>query len=99
MAKSFCSITVSERVVPTGSEIRPSASGVDFVNITFLLDKAVSHDGVLFAFSAYFRSFSAVRLQIWRPVDGDTNSLVYELISQVRVIPAGIFQREDVSYT
>ena len=80
-----------------GSEIKPSASGVDFVNVTFLLDKAVPGDGVLFAFSAYFRSFAAVRLQIWRPVGNESHSLLYELISQVRVIPAGIYQREDVS--
>ena len=51
--------------------------------------------GVVFAFSAYFRSESnPMRFQIWRP-GNVTNQFV--LISDFRVVPSVKSMREDVS--
>ena len=63
-------------------------------------------DGVLFAFSAFFRSYKAVRFQVLRPMNstqehaedstGEDRPAVYKLLQEIRVIPSVIRQREDV---
>ena len=86
-------------VARIGNEIsRASLSGVDVPRATFLQKDIILTEGVVFAYSAYYRSAKPVRFQIWRPmagagVEGDT----YRLIAQTSVLPAVLRAREDVS--
>ena len=73
-----------------------SQAGIDIPGVIFLMRDVILGEGVLFAYSAYFRSDSKVRFQIWRPVSGpDDNVMV--LISETTVIPSVKMDREDVS--
>ena len=83
-------------VLTVGNPILFSRSGVDAsAKNIFLLNEVISVPGALFAFSVYFRNNRDVIIQIWRPVtSGGTR---YELISQLRVTPAAVEHREDVS--
>jgi hypothetical protein len=89
----------SGHVSRVGNEIsRPSLSGVDVPRATFLQKDIILTEGVVFAYSAYFRSDKPVRFQIWRPMTGPgVESNTYRLISQTRVLPAVVAAREDVS--
>ena len=95
-----------------GNDLKAASSGVDVKGATFLMNDAVLSEGVVFAFSAFFRTDSAVWLQIWRPMASSgsgeesnetgsgsnvTNTRTFMLVSHLRVIPAVRFQREDVS--
>lgn len=92
---------MSDRVVKIGNNIRASTSGIDVRGATFLMNDEVLSEGILFAFSAFFRSDSPLKFQIWRPVSpgqtttGDTNPFV--LVSELKTIPSVINMREDVS--
>ena len=91
----FCSGPAEERVAMIGNEIKASLSGVDRAGTTVLMRDAVLEDGVVFAYSAFFRSEKPVRFQIMRPVENETDT--YQLIGETRVIPAVKNAREDVS--
>jgi len=82
-----------------GNEIsKPSLSGVDVPRATFLQKDIILTEGVVFAYSAYFRSDKPVTYQIWRPVnEGNTEGDTYRLIAQTRVLPSVVGGREDVS--
>ena len=84
-----------------GNDLIPSASGIDVAGSIFLLNDKILGDGVLFAFSAFFRHDTVVRLQIWRPlsanIDAQGDNLPFELLSELRVIQAVQQAREDVS--
>ena len=90
--------TVLAQIANIGNEVKPSISGIDISGSTFLIKNAVLTDGVVFAFSAFFRNDNPVQLQIWRPTtsgrEADRN--YYKLISQMRVIPSIRGAREDV---
>ena len=82
-----------------GNEIsQASLSGVDVPGATFLQKDIILTEGVVFAYSAYFRSDKPVTYQIWRPVnDSQSQDDTYRLIAQTRVLPAVVGGREDVS--
>lgn len=80
-----------------GNEIKASVSGVDEAGTTVLMSEVVLEEGVVFAYSAFFRSEKPVRFQIWRPVENVSES--YQLVGETRVIPAVNKAREDVSMT
>lgn len=42
--------------------------GLNYQNITFLLNDIILQDGLLFAYSAYYLTNQPMRFQIWRPV-------------------------------
>ena len=87
----------TSQIESVGNEIRASSSGVDVVGSIFLLTDLVPAEGILFAFSAYFRSDSAVWFQIWRPSAVEPESLSYQLVTELRTIPSVVNNREDVS--
>ena len=92
----------SDRVAKIGNDIRASSSGVDVRGAIFLMNDMVTSEGILFAFSAFFRSDSLVRFQIWRPVSSDdmtagSEGNAYTLVVELRTIPSVINMREDVS--
>ena len=79
-----------------GNDIKASASGVDIAGATLIMNDMILTEGVVFAYSAYFRSDKPVRFQIWRPVVNETTN-AYRLIGETRVIPSVKNDREDVS--
>jgi hypothetical protein len=91
--------------VKIGNDIRATTSGIDVVGATFLMNDEVQEEGVVFAFSAFFRTDSPMRFQIWRPLVqpkrpnspamNEKNS--FSLISELRTIPSVTEKREDVS--
>ena len=79
-----------------GNDIKASVSGVDTAGATLIMNDMILNEGVVFAYSAYFRSDKPVRFQIWRPlVNGSKNA--YRLVGETRVIPSLKNGREDVS--
>ena len=79
-----------------GNDIKASVSGVDTAGATLIMNNMILNEGVVFAYSAYFRSDKPVRFQIWRPlVNGSKNA--YRLVGETRVIPSLKNGREDVS--
>merc|ERR1711976_816216 len=96
---------LSERVVKIGNDIKASTSGVDVRGATFLMNDGVQNEGILFAFSAFFRSDSPLKFQIWRPIPTEKNSISneidgeknpFKLIMELKTIPSVINMREDV---
>ena len=76
MMHDFISDT-SKRVSRVGNPILASPAGVDIEGVTFLLNDAVLSDGVLFAFSAFFRSQTPVRDKVFLYREtGNMSSLV-----------------------
>ena len=86
-------------MVKIGNEFRGSQSGVNVADVAFMVGNKIGVTGVVFAFSAYFRSDKPIQFQIWRPLSssrgGSTNK--FQLLQQVRTIPSVIDAREDVS--
>ena len=78
-----------------GNEIIASTSGIDTAGVMLIMDDLIFTDGVVFAYSAYFRSEKPVRFQIWRPVSSETKE--FQLVGETRVIPSLKNGREDVS--
>ena len=87
-------ISESKNVVVIGNQLQASVSGVDVSGATFLLNDVILTRGVVFAYSAFFRSNKPLRFQIWRP---SGNQKSFRLISETRVIPSLVLDREDVS--
>jgi hypothetical protein len=84
-------------VISVGNKILASASGVDVAGYTFLLDDIILQEGVVFAYSAFFRSDSPVRFQIWRPnPDSQGATRHFQLVGETRTIPSVTNLREDV---
>ena len=81
-------------MIVIGNQLQASVSGVDVSGATFLLNDVILTRGVVFAYSAFFRSNKPIRFQIWRP-SGNLKS--FRLISETRVIPSVVLDREDVS--
>ena len=84
-----------------GNDLLPSSSGVSYGDSVFLLNDFILDDGVLFAFSAFFRHDTRVRLQVWRPQDsalGPGQNQPFQLIAELAVIPSLQNAREDVSW-
>ena len=61
-----------------------------------MMNDMILTEGIVFAYSAYFRSDKPIRFQIWRPVVNGTKDS-YRLIGETRVIPSVTNAREDVS--
>ena len=84
-----------------GNDLLPSRAGVEYNKVVFLLNDHVLGDGVLFAFSAFFRHDTNVRLQIWRPLGdaatADGKNQPFRLVGELSVIPSVQQAREDVS--
>ena len=80
-----------------GNQILASSSGVDVSGATFLMNDVILTQGVVFAYSAFFRSNKPVRFQIWRPQSLHVQETKFTLIGETRVIPSVLFKREDVS--
>ena len=78
-----------------GNEIIASTLGIDTAGVTMIMNDLIATDGVVFAYSAYFRSEKPVRFQIWRPVSNETRE--FRLVGETRVIPSLKNGREDVS--
>ncbi|KAI0213831.1 hypothetical protein LSAT2_001082 [Lamellibrachia satsuma] len=85
----------TDRVGKVGNDIKASASGVDIAGATLIMNDMILTEGVVFAYSAYFRSDKPVRFQIWRPVVNETTN-AYRLIGETRVIPSVKNDREDI---
>ena len=72
---------------------------MDTIGTTFLLTDSVLVDGIIFAFSAFFRATTPVRLQVWRPVNQTIPGTFYlKLVWELKVIPVVAMQRENVSF-
>ena len=78
-----------------GNEIIASTSGIGTAGVTVIMNDLIFTDGVVFAYSVYFRSEKPVRFQMWRPVSNETNE--FQLVGETRVIPSLKNGREDVS--
>ena len=91
---NFPPFHLTERVVRIGNDLKPSASGVDVPGATFILNNAFLSDGVVFAFSAFFRSDKAMRFQVWRPTPSKKD---FQLIGEIEHIPSVMYSHEDVS--
>ena len=91
-------IIFPDRVVRVGNECKASESGVDVPNTAFLLKDNIPNEGVVFAFSAFFRSNKPVRFQIWRPyVNGNDTDNEFQLRADIRHVPSVELAQEDVS--
>lgn len=74
------------------------------------MNDRILSEGVVFAFSAFFRHDTPVRLQIWRPTEAmdaddvnatETSGAVrapFVLLGETRLIPSVTNAREDVSF-
>jgi hypothetical protein len=83
-----------------GNKIIGSPSGVDVEGAIFLLNDVSLEEGVVFAFSAYFRTNSKTTFQIWRPsnaTSANPDTTNFELIGELPVVPSVVDSREDVS--
>ena len=89
----------SKSVIVIGNQLQASISGVDVAGATFLLNDVILTRGVVFAYSAFFRSNKPIRFQIWRPLTLNVNEKSFRLISETRVLPSVLLDREDVSQT
>lgn len=85
-----------DSVLRVGNEIKAAPRGLEWPGLIFLLDNVALQDGVLFAFTAYFRAIKKVHLQIWRPVNESTDE--YRLVGDWPTVPAVVDGRENVSY-
>ena len=91
---------VGERITRIGNAIVGSPSGVDVAGAIFLLNDVLLEEGVVFAFSAYFRVDTLVSFQIWRPIESNDTSVDtsnFRLIGQLQTVPSVVNFREDVS--
>ncbi len=88
---------VAAEVKVIGNQILASSSGVDVSGATFLMNDVILTQGVVFAYSAFFRSNKPLRFQIWRPQSLHVSETKFTLIGETRVIPSVLFKREDVS--
>ena len=77
---------------------------MDVPGATFLMNDVILTDGVVFAFSAFFRSSASVFFQIWRPVKKSNDNAIVtstthklQLVYQLKTIPSVMYRREDVS--
>ena len=89
--------TDSKSAIVIGNQLQASISGVDVAGATFLLNDVILTCGVVFAYSAFFRSNKPIRFQIWRPLTLNINEKSFRLISETRVLPSVLLDREDVS--
>ena len=81
-----------------GNEPTASVSGVDVPMTAFLLKEDIQNEGVVFAFSAFFRSNKPVRFQIWRPyLNGNHTENEFQLRAEIKHLPSIELAREDVS--
>lgn len=64
-----------------GNDLVPSTVGVDAPGIVILLNQPFPTDGVLFAFSAFFRNQDYSFFQIWRPTTSSVNA--FSLVASV----------------
>ena len=78
-----------------GNQIRAGTGGANFDNTAFLLHHNALEDGVLFAFSAYFRNLNPVYFQLWRPAASADRR--YTLVHEWPFNPALSGGKEDVS--
>ncbi len=95
-----------DRVKQIGNPIFPSMDGLDVSGATFLMNDVVIEEGVVFAYSGFFRSLKPMWFQIWRPSKAngdplsnplDSNNTVFKILGQTSIVPT-TFSREDVSY-
>ncbi len=84
-------------MIQIGNDLKGSLSGVDIPRVGFLLDDMVLSEGVLYAYSAFWRKDTPVRIQIWRPSAADPDTKTFTLIDELAVIPSVTEAREDVS--
>ena len=90
------------RVIQLGNPLKASVTGIDILpepGVIFLMNDVLLTEGVVFAFSAFFRSDAPVRLQIWRPAVAARNATIqdFTLIFEIKVTPSVKHKREDVS--
>lgn len=94
----YCWLIVAGEIKQIGNGLKASASGVDVPGTTFLLNQAIEEEGVLFAFAAFFRSYTPVRFQIWKPVNDTATDTDFTLKAELRTIPSVVRQVEVVSW-
>ena len=87
-----------DRVASVGHEIIGSNSGIDVQGATFLMNDVILEEGVVFAFSAFFRFDSRIKFQIWRPAGPlQLDHRDFQLLGEISIIPSITKDREDVS--
>ena len=79
-----------------GNDVKASSSGIDFAGSLWIMADKIPTDGVVFAYSAYFRSDKPVRFQIWRPVVKGSDD-VHRFVGETWVVPSAKNAKEDVS--
>ncbi|KAK2145332.1 hypothetical protein LSH36_687g01025 [Paralvinella palmiformis] len=79
-----------------GNELKASNSGVDVAGAIFLVNDKILQNGVVFAFSAYFRTDKPVRFQLWRPLTSRSDETKFRLIAEYRVTPSIPGDKEDI---
>ena len=82
--------------VPTGH----SSNGVEQAGSTFLTNDVPPSNGVVFAFTAYFRAKTKVQFQFWRPVstfNGTVGMKSFILLASYDIMPRKAHNMEDVS--
>ncbi|KAK2174616.1 hypothetical protein NP493_789g00012 [Ridgeia piscesae] len=72
------------------------STGIDFAGALWIMADKIPTDGVVFAYSAYFRSVKPVRFQIWRPVVKESDD-VHRLVGETWVVPSIENAKEDVN--
>ena len=105
-ADSTTAVPASTHISVIGSPLQASRAGVDAANSTLILIDRIPDQGVLFAYAAYFRHATALRLQVWRLLDilndlsGKPQKVenIFELVHEIRVIPS-LIGEEIVSLT
>ena len=91
-------LLLSGEVRQIGNDLAGSLSGVDVPKVAFLLDDLILQEGIVYAYSAFWRTDTPVRFQIWRLSCAEQGCKTFALVDEIRVIPSVTKQREDVSF-
>lgn len=91
---ALCQVSTQQGIKRVGNDIKASTSGADWGKTTFLLHDTALADGIIFAFSAYFRNQNPVHFQIWRKGSAPVNN--FTLVHEWPFSPAVSERKEDI---
>ena len=90
------SLDVAGEIIQVGNDIRPSANGFSSGGRALLLQHTIPADGIVVAWTSYYRNKRPASYHIWRPLGG-TNSSMLQLVREVVIVPTTELAEETVS--
>ena len=83
-------------IIQVGNDIKPSANGFGSGGRALLLQHIIPADGIVVAWTSYYRNKRPTSYHIWRPLGG-TNSSLLRLVREVVIVPTTELAKETVS--